>query len=943
MTTDRWHRISSLYHAALARPRDERPAYLRDVCAGDESLQGEIESLLAADGEVAIVDTPALEGAARALAADRPSLVGRRLGAYQVTACLGTGGMGEVYRAHDARLGRDVAIKVSREIFSERFAREAHAIASLNHPNICTLHDVGPDYLVMELVEGESPRGPLPLATVIVYARQIANALEAAHEKGVVHRDLKPANIKITPSGIVKVLDFGLAKTELPPAAVPDSPAAISVTATGAILGTASYMSPEQAKGKPVDKRTDIWAFGVVLYELLTGRRPFVGESIHETVAAVLKEEPDLNRVPAQVRPLLRRCLDKDPKRRLRDIGDAMPLLEEPTPSEMLRRRSALFWPGVATLLAIVGAVVWWATARTPPIPEITRFQIAPPDNDDFGLALSVSPDGRKLAFMGQTPDGRGRLWVRDFDSVTSRPLPGTENESGGSPFWSPDSRFIAFSDGNKLKRIDASGSAPPETITEIRSVIRAGNTTASPSPSLGLGSWGREGVILIGSRRAGPIWRVPEAGGDPTAVTAVDPKRLLNVHGLPFFLPDGRHFIYFKVGSEDSQGIYVGSADAKPENQPSQRLLASASQAIYVASPDSHIGQLLFMREGRLLAQSFDANRLAITGDAFPVAEQVGQTGAYGFFSAVDGVLAYRAGREYQLTWFDRQGQPLGQMSEPANTGFVSISPDGSRHVLARLDLDKGNFDIWLTELARGVTTRVTFDPANDSFPLWSPDGSRMVFSSDRSGVLDLYRKELNGGDRDDLLLHTGKNKWPSDWSHNGRYVIYEELDGEGKEDLWVLPLDGTSKPFVWIRSPFRENLAQFSPDDRWIAYQSNESGRLEVYVRPFMSPETGAPAPAGSYLVSKDGGARPVWRRDGRELIYVGPNRMLTAVDVTADLRFQTGSPRTLFRLPALTDVIHFALHPDGQRFLIPAPAAGDGRSPITIVMNWQTALKR
>ena len=409
MTTDRWQRISSVYHEALARPSAERHAYVRNACAGDESMQGEVEALLSADGEAALVDTPVLEGAARALAADRPSLVGRRLGAYQVTACLGAGGMGEVYRAHDTRLGRDVAIKVSSEIFSERFAREAHVIASLNHPNICTLHDVGPDYLVMELVEGESPRGPLPLATVIAYARQIANALEAAHEKGVVHRDLKPANIKITPSGIVKVLDFGLAKTEVPPAAVPDSPAATSVTATGAILGTASYMSPEQAKGKPVDKRTDIWAFGVVLYELLTGRRPFVGESIHETVAAVLREEPDLNRVPAQVRPLLRRCLDKDPKRRLRDIGDAMPLLEEPTPSEMLRRRSALLWPGVATLLAIVGAVVWWATARTPPMPEITRFQIAPPDNDDFGLALSVSPDGRKLVFAGQGQDGRGR------------------------------------------------------------------------------------------------------------------------------------------------------------------------------------------------------------------------------------------------------------------------------------------------------------------------------------------------------------------------------------------------------------------------------------------------------------------------------------------------------------------------------------------------------
>jgi Tol biopolymer transport system component len=869
---------------------------------------------------------------------------GTQLGAHQILAAIGSGGMGEVYRARDTRLGRDVAIKVSSDRFSERFEREARAIASLNHPNICTLHDIGPNYLVMELIEGDTLEGPLPLDTAIDYAGQIAAALEAAHEKGIVHRDLKPANIKITSGGVVKVLDFGLAKTAIGSSLPDDSPTALNAqTQTGVILGTAAYMSPEQARGKPVDKRSDIWAFGCVLYEMLTGRRLFEGDTVQESLAAVLKDEPDLSRAPASVQPLLRRCLQKDPRRRLRDIGDAMALLEErpvQSPAETSRHRTRWLWPGLAaamTLMTVAAGLALWAPWRTTPETEVTRFQIAPPEKHDFSLYLDLSPDGRKLLFTAQSPDGRIRLWVRDMDSLTARQLPGTEITNGfGSPIWSPDNRFIAFLDGGLLKKVDASGTTSPVMLAEV-------------GTNVGRGTWG-DGFILLGSRAANPILKVSDAGGTATAVTSLNSANGELTHGFPVLLPDGRHFLYHRGGSgtdQQTQGIYVGSVDLKPEDQPSERLLATYSQAVYVPSPNSEVGQLLFMSKpnGQLLAQPFDANRRVLIGSAVPVAERLGRTGGtygYGFFSAsANGSLAYRTISENRLSWVDRQGKLLEPVTEVGVSGFLRISPDGKRLALDRPS--RGNPDIWLFDLERGVDSPITFDPASEDFAIWSPTSDRIVFRSPRNGGPDLYLKAADGTGADQLLVDSDRDKWPDDWSPDGRYLMYEEIAADGKEDLWLVPMDGDRKPIVWIQSPFRESFPQFSPDGRWIAYQSDESGKYEVYVRPFTPPGTSATNSVAAYQVSSGGGERPLWNKGGKELIYVGANRALTAVDVTTNPRFQTGPPKSLFQLTAGIGVRDVALHNDGQRILMPIPIEGGARTLITIIQNWQAALKR
>ena len=862
--------------------------------------------------------------------------VGKRLGSLEITALLGKGGMGEVYRARDTRLGRDVAVKVSSERFNERFEREARAIASLNHPNICTLYDVGPNYLVMELVEGETLKGPVPLDRAIAYARQIAEALEAAHDTGIVHRDLKPANIKVTPSGVVKVLDFGLAKTSIGPLPENSPTAIVAETGVGVILGTAGYMSPEQATGKPVDKRADIWAFGVVLYEMVTGRRLFDGDNLQETLASVIKDEPDLARAPAIIQPLLRRCLVKDPRRRLRDIGDAMAFLEEARP-ETPRQRAGWLWPAVTALTAAVAivAVALWAPWRKPPTAEITRFQIPIPEKQEFGYYVALSPDGRKLLFTAQGVDGRLNLWVHDMDSLTSRQLPGTEITNGfGSPFWSPDNRFVAFSEGGRLMKVDASGTNSPITVAQLNA-------------GMGLGSWGQQGIILVGSRSgAGPILRLSEVGGEPLSVTAIDESRGEVTHQFPFFLPDGRHFLYLRTGNKAIQGIYIGSLDLKPEDQPTNRLLESYAQVVYVPSSEPGVGRLLFMREGngQLLTQAFDSNRLVLVGDATIVAEEVGRTdGAvgYGFFSAAaNGTLAYRNRPRNQLSWVDLKGNFLESVGAAGVSGFVRISPDGKRLAIDRNT--RGSPDVWLLDFARGIETPLTFDTALDDFAIWSPESARIVFRSLRQGSSDLYIKAADGVGAEQLLLHTDRDKWPDDWSSDGRFLMYEEVDANGKEDLWLLPMQGAPKPIRWTQSPFRESFPQFSPDMRWIAYQSDDSGRSEVYVRPFDPPGISAAPLGAAYQVSNAGGSRPLWSKGGKELIYLGANRVLTAVDVVASPKFQTGPPKPLFQITSGIGVRDLDLHPDGRRIIMPTPAEGDSRSPITVVLNWQVTLK-
>jgi Tol biopolymer transport system component len=859
---------------------------------------------------------------------------GDRLGPYEILSPLGKGGMGEVWRGRDPRLNRDVAIKVSAQQFTDRFEREAHAIAALNHPNICTLYDVGPNYLVMELVPGPTladriAQGPIPLEEALAIAKQIADALEAAHEKAIVHRDLKPANVKIKPDGKVKVLDFGLAKSGEIAELTPDSPTILTVA--GMILGTAGYMSPEQARGKDVDKRADIWAFGVVLYEMLTGTRPFEGDTVSDTLAAVIKEEPDLTKVPAKVQRLLRQCLEKDPKNRLRDISGAELLLEDVRPAPAARSRLPWIAAGVFALVAAALGFVHFR--QKPPAVSPVRFEVSLPDKGAFGRFLALSPDGHKLAFNTTGPEGG--LWVRDLDSLELRLLPGTQNVF--SIFWSPDSRYLAFGIGNQLKKADASG-GPAQTLCEL------------PSGSVGSGAWNRDGVIIFGSP-TGPLRRVPAEGGVATDLTALDPSRQERQHVQPTFLPDGRHFIYFHPGSPEYSGIYVGSLDVKPADQSRERLVATTFGGAWAPSATGAGGHVFFLRDGTLMAQPFDAGRLKLTGEPVPVAERVGALTYNGFFSiSANGTLAYRTGApaNRQLAWFDRQGKQSATAFEPAAYGDLSLSPDGTRAAILRGPA--GGSDIWLHDFTRGVSTRFTFDQkagetAAGKGPVWSPDGTRIAFSSTRGGVIDLLEKPSSGAGNEAPLVPPDFNKSPDDWSHDGRFLLYSENNTKTSWDLMVLPLEGNDrKPVPVVNTTFNELRGSFSPDARWFAYMSDESGRFEVYVQPFTPPGSGATPVAGKWQISRDGGGRPKWRADGKELIFRAlPSLTPMAVDITTSPSFQAGVPKPLFTMPP--NAGPWDVTADGKRFLaaVPLQAQQNANPPITVVLNWEAGLKK
>ena len=863
---------------------------------------------------------------------------GDKLGPYEIVSRIGKGGMGEVWKARDPRLNRDVAIKISAQQFTDRFEREAHAIAALNHPNICTLYDVGPNYLVMELVEGPTlgeriAEGPIPLDEALVIAKQIADALEAAHEKTIVHRDLKPANVKIKPDGSVKVLDFGLAKSGGIAELTSDSPTALTVA--GMILGTAGYMSPEQAKGKVADKRADIWAFGVVLYEMLTGKRLFAGETVSETLAAVLKEQPDLNRVPARVRPLLRRCLEKDPKLRLRDITGVEFLLEGATAAPSRSRFGMAGLAVAAGVFALIAAALGFVHFREKPA-AVVRFQVPLPDKGAFGRFLALSPDGHKLAFNTTGPEGG--LWVRDLDSLELRLLPGTQNVF--SIFWSPDSRFLAFGVGNQLKKVDVSG-GPAQTLCEL------------PSGNVGSGAWNRDGVIIFGSP-IGPIRRVPAEGGVATDVTALDLSRQEPAHTLPTFLPDGRHFVYWRRSRfAEKQGIFLGSLDVKPSDQSLELLVATPFGGVWAPSAAGAGGHLFFLRDGTLMAQPFDAGRLKLTGEPVPVAEHVGALAYNGFFSiSANGALAYLTGgsaSNLQLAWFDREGKQSATAFEPGPYSDLSLSPDGTRAAILRGSVTGSNIDIWLHDFTRGVSTRFTFDQKAGETgagkgPVWSPDGNRIAFSSVRSGFFDLFEKPSSGAGNEALLVHSGSNKNPDDWSRDGRFLLYTQNNGKTSYDLMVLPLEGNDrKPVPLANSTFGEAQGSFSPDTRWFAYGSDESGRVEVYVQPFTPPGSGAAPAAGKWQISRDGGTRPKWHADGKELIFRGRDGSPMAVDITTSPSFQAGIPKPLFTMP--TGAGNWDVTADGKRFLaaVPQQAQQNANTPITVVLNWEAGLKK
>ncbi len=846
---------------------------------------------------------------------------GSRLGPYEIQDQLGAGGMGEVYRARDTRLDRTVAIKVlpahlaANAEFRQRFEREARIISNLNHPHICTLHDIGSqdgvDFLVMEYLEGQTlaarlAGGPLALDEALHHAIQIADALAEAHRFGVSHRDLKPGNVMLTRSG-AKLLDFGLAKLApaTPTGSTLDARGAEGLTVAGAVLGTFQYMAPEQLEGKEADPRSDLFAFGLILYEMLTGRKVSRGEPPAPTA------HPHFDRI-------IVKCLARDPDDRWQSAADLRTQLqwigETPAaPAAAAPRRATLPWAVAALLLLVAAGVSLLHFREAPPPKRLLKLSLLPPEKSSIGGPIALSPDGSRLAFPGTGPDGRSVLWVRPLDSLTARPLPGTEGAI--FPFWSPDGRSLGFFTYGKLKRIDIAG-GPPLTLCDVGGVGRGG-------------AWNRHGVIIYAGSVATGIHRVADTGGAAEPVTTLDSARQEVFHRAPHFLPDGRQFLYLNIGAQ-GPAIYAASLDSKS----TKRILGVLSSAVYAPGESAGQGHLLFAREGALMAQPFDVDRLELAGQPFPLAEGVSYilTTGGNFAVSHNAVLAYGGSGSFntQLTWFDRSGKPLGRAGPPGPYLDFDLSPDEKRVVVSEA---RGLLDLWLLDLARGSSTRFTFDPGADQFPIWSPDGSRIVFSSIREGSNNLFWKVSSGAGRDELLLKTPQAKFTTDWSADGHYILYYAIDPKTKADLWVLPLTGDRKPLPFLQTEFNERQGRLSPDGRFMAYVSDESGRWEVYMQPF--PATGA-----KWTISTGGGADPRWRRDGKELYYLTEDRKLMAVEVKTAAGFDHGIPKALFdtRFPGAIEIgHHHAASADGRRFLVQSASEDTGGSAITVEVNW------
>jgi Tol biopolymer transport system component len=872
-----------------------------------------------------------------------PLSAGDRLGHYEIVEPIGKGGMGEVYRAHDSRVGRDVAIKISTAQFSERFTREARAIAQLNHPNICTLFDVGPNFLVMELVEGPTlaeriQQGPIPLDEALKIIYQIAAALEEAHEKGVIHRDLKPANIKIKPDGLVKVLDFGLAKMAPAGTSVSSENAAtLTMSAAGTVLGTAAYMAPEQARGLQVDRRADIWAFGVVVWEMLTGEMLFQGPTVTDILAQVVTKTPDYSTVPRRVKKLLERCLNRDPRERLRDIGEARFLLQEepaiapgigtaPLPSRL--GRTGFPWAVAAVAAAAALGLGYVAYHHYTEEPRLYKMSLQTPEKAQLangGAIPAISPDGRHVAFAANV-DGRTGLWLRDLDALAARELPGTAN--AGYPFWSPDSRWVGFFADGRLKKIDVTG-GPALVLCDV-------------AQGRG-GTWNEDELIVYGTTTG--LFRVPAAGGTPARLSDLDRGASETTHRAPWFLPDGRHFLYTVRAGSDPQKtrIFVESIDAKPNSKTRREVLAADSNAVYVPSTkrgSSRDGYLIFVRDHTAMAQPFDSAKAQTTGDAVPVAEQVDTMpgNSQGQFSASqNGVLVYTSGAtaagNVQITWFDRSGKQVGTVGTPSPMLWATLSPDGSTVAADVLD-STGGRDIWLHDLARGTESRFTFGPTLNDYPLWNPDGSKIVFYSVREGNGNPYQKAASGVGPEEVLDKDPRNNRADDWSRDGRYLIEEVIDPKTASDIWVIPTFGDKKPFAYLDSGFNEENAKLSPNVQFLAYSSDETKRAEVYVQTF--PEHG-----GKWQVSTGGGDFPIWSRDGRELYFISADRKMMAVAVSGGgNKFEVGVPKALFEVRAADQ---FDVSRDG-RFLLKVPRdAAAANVPITVVVNWEAGVKR
>jgi predicted Ser/Thr protein kinase len=851
------------------------------------------------------------------------------LGPYEILDLIGAGGMGEVWKARDTRLGRTVAIKVSKQQFSERFEQEARAVGALNHPHICQLYDVGPDYLVMEFVEGTPLKGPLPVAKAVEYAGQILGALNAAHRNGITHRDLKPANILVTKQGI-KLLDFGLAKRT--GVLQDDSTVTEALTHQGQILGTLQYMSPEQLQGEDADARSDLFSFGCVLYEIISGERPFAGNSGASVIAAIMEHDPKPLSVNPQLDRVIGTCLAKDPDQRFQNAVDLKRALTWALEERPVSKSMRFAWWAAALVIFAAGLAVFTVTNwHSPPAEDVAvRLELNPPEGGRFVFGqnsggIALSPDGKTLAFVAQVSTGT-HLWVRPLDGGSARPLPGTDDAQ--YPFWSPDSKSIAFFTLDRLMRTDVAGGTPM--------VICDVNNGRG-------GAWGSDDRILFApAERA--LFSVSALGGGTTPFTSLDSGESETAHYWPNLLPDRHLLFWIRSANLDNIGIHVAPL-ANPTA--GSRILRSETGAIY--SPPARPGgaaHLLWLRGSTLVAQELDVTSHRLKGDPRALANGVGRIGNLGRINVSasgTGVLAYGASSGTgQLQWFDRKGNRVASLWDPAEIYSFRLSPDDRRVAVSTLS-SSGKGDVWLIEGGRGIATRFTSLPGFNTDAVWSPDARTIIFGS--GAPRNIYRKDVSGDTAPHRITTSGNPQWVADWTSDGRFLMYVELAPETGRDIWILALtpdgrvqEGTS-PTPYARTPFAEHSPRFCPErnPRWIAYESNETGRSEVYLERF-------PVPGAKRRISTAGGRFPQWGGDIRELFYLAPTNKLMAV--TLNFRgdsVEPSTPREMFALPPADTILSpYEVSQDNQRFLVHA-GLSQGAPPLTVIVNWPALLKK